>query len=62
MKKLRLKTSLSLVFAFIAVFTVFLVSVFSGHFINRQFEEYVKQSQVEEAADIAESIASNYDD
>lgn len=61
MKKLRLKTSLSLVFAFIAVFTVFLVSVFSGHFINRQFEEYVKQSQVEEAADIAESIASNYD-
>ncbi len=61
MKKLRLKTSLSLIFAFIAILTVSLVSLFSGLFINRQFEEYVKKSQVEEAADIAESIASNYD-
>ncbi len=62
MKKMRLKTTLSLIFALIAAITVFLVSVFSGLFINRQFEEYVKQSQIEEAAELAESIGSNFDE
>ena len=62
MKKMRLKTTLLLIFALIAAITVFLVSVFSGLFINRQFEEYVKQSQIEEAAELAESIGSNFDE
>ncbi len=62
MKKMRLKTTLSISFALIVVLTVFLVSIFSGIFINRQFEEYVKQSQAEEAALLAESIGSNYDE
>lgn len=62
MKKMRLKTTLSLVFALMVALTVFLVSVFSGIFINRQFEEYVKQTQQQEAGELAESIGSNYDE
>ncbi len=62
MKKMHLKTELSLLFAIIVLLTVFLVSLFSGIFINRQFEEYVRQSQTEEAAELAESIGSNYDE
>lgn len=62
MKKMHLKTTLSLIFALIAVLTVLLVSVFSGRFINRQFEEYVKQSQAQEAAELAESIGRNFDE
>lgn len=62
MKKMRLRTILSLLFAAIVLLTVFLVSLFSGIFINRQFEEYVKKSQSEEATELAESIQSNYDE
>lgn len=62
MKKMRLRTILSLLFAVIVLLTVFLVSLFSGIFINRQFEEYVKKSQSEEATELAESIQSNYDE
>ena len=62
MKKMRLKTTLSLIFALMVAITVLLVSVFSGIFINRQFEEYVRQTQQQEAADLAESIGSNYDE
>lgn len=62
MKKMRLKTTLSLIFALMVAITVLLVSVFSGIFINRQFEEYVKQTQQQEAAELAESIGSNYDE
>ena len=56
MKKMRLKTTLSLVFALIVALTVFLVSILSGLFISRQFEEYVKQTQLNEAEELAESI------
>lgn len=62
MKKMRLGTILSLIFAVIVLLTVFLVSLFSGIFINKQFEEYVKKSQSEEANELAESIQSNYDE
>ena len=62
MKKMSLRTILSLLFAAIVLLTVFLVSLFSGIFINRQFEEYVKKSQSEEATELAESIQSNYDE
>ena len=62
MKKMRLKTTLSLAFALMVALTVFLVSVCSGIFINRQFEEYVKQTQQQEAGELAESIGSNYDE
>lgn len=62
MKKMHLKTTLSLVFALIAALTVFLVSIFAGLFINRQFEEYVKNTQAQEAAELADSIGSNYDE
>ena len=51
MKKMRLRTILSLLFAAIVLLTVFLVSLFSGIFINRQFEEYVKESQQKEASE-----------
>ncbi len=62
MKKIRLKTTLSLSFALMVALTVFLVSVFSGIFISRQFEEYVKQTQRQEADELAGSIGSNYDE
>lgn len=62
MRRMHLKTTLSLAFASIAALTVLLVSIFAGLFINRQFEEYVKKTQAEEAADLAESIGSNFDE
>lgn len=62
MRKMRLKTTLSLVFVLIVALTVFLVSVFSGIFINWQFEKYVKQTQHQEANELADSIGSNYDE
>lgn len=62
MKKMHLKTVFSFTYALIAALTVLLVSVFSGLFINRQFEEYVKRTQQEEAAELADSIGSNYDE
>lgn len=62
MRKIRLRTTLSLIFALIAALTVLLVSIFSGLFINRQFEEYIKKTQIEEASELAESIGSNYDE
>lgn len=62
MRKMRLKTTLSLIFALMVALTVVLVSIFSGIFINRQFEEYVKQTRKQEAGELAEYIGSNYDD
>lgn len=60
MRRMRLKTILTLIFAFMVALTVLLVNIFSGTFINRQFEEYVKESQQKEASELAESIGSNY--
>lgn len=62
MRKMRLKTTLSLIFALMVALTVVLVSIFSGIFINRQFEEYVKQTRKQEAGELAEYIGSNYDE
>ena len=62
MRRMRLKTILTLIFAFMVALTVLLVSIFSGTFINRQFEEYVKESQQKEALELAESIGSNYEE
>ena len=61
MRRMRLKTILTLIFAFMVALTVLMVSIFSGIFINRQFEEYVKESQQKEASELAESIGDNYD-
>ena len=62
MKRIGLGTELSLVFAFIVAVTVFLVSILSGTFINRQFEEYVKKNQKEQADALAENIGSNFNE
>jgi len=62
MKKIRLRTTLSLIFALMVALTVFFVSILSGIFINRQFEEYVKESQKEQARELAESISGNYNE
>ena len=62
MKRISLGTELSLVFAFIVAVTVFLVSILSGTFINRQFEEYVKKNQKEQADALAENIGSNFNE
>ena len=60
MKKIRLRTELSLSFAIVVAVTVFLVSILAGTFINREFEEYVKQTQKEKADELADSIGSHY--
>ncbi|MBQ8139903.1 MAG: HAMP domain-containing histidine kinase [Lachnospiraceae bacterium] len=62
MKKIHLKTSLSLILSLLVALTVLLVSIFSGIFINKQFEEYVKNTQKNAAEELAESIGSNYDE
>lgn len=62
MKKLKLRTTLSLFFALIVALTVCLTGILSGIFISRQFEEYVKKTQKEEADALAENIGSHYDD
>lgn len=62
MRKRSLKTTLSLILAFMVALTVLSVSIFSGIFINRQFEEYVMQTQQQEARELADSISSNYDE
>lgn len=62
MRKRSLKTTLSLILAFMVALTVLSVSIFSGIFINRQFEEYVMQTQQQEASELADSISSNYDE
>lgn len=62
MRRMGLKTILTLIFALMVALTVLMVSIFSGKFINRQFEEYVKGTQKKEASELAESIGSNYDE
>ncbi|MCR5556545.1 MAG: HAMP domain-containing histidine kinase [Butyrivibrio sp.] len=62
MRRMRLKTILTLIFALMVALTVLMVSICSGIFINRQFEEYVKESQQRAASELAESIGSNYEE
>ncbi len=62
MKRMHLKTSLSLSFALIVALTVALISILSSIFISHQFEEYVSQSQKNKADNIADSIELIYDD
>ncbi len=62
MRKIRLRTSFSLFFAMLVAITVFLIRFLSSTLISRQFEEYVKQTQKEEADNLAGAIESNYDE
>lgn len=62
MRRLRLRTYLSLFFGLAAAVTVCLTSILSSVFISRQFEEYVMKTQKEQADDLAESIGSHYDE
>ena len=62
MRKMRLRTTLSLAFALLVALTVCLVSILSSTFISREFEEYVKLTQKKQADDLAESIGSHYDE
>jgi len=62
MKRIRIKTSLSLYFVIVVAITVFFASFFSRIFISRQFEEYVKKNQKKQADELAENIGSNYND
>ncbi|MBO7386493.1 MAG: HAMP domain-containing histidine kinase [Lachnospiraceae bacterium] len=61
MNKIRLRTSLSLFFALLVAITVVLISFLSSTLISREFEEYVKETQKEEADNLAKAIESNYD-
>lgn len=61
MKKMHLRTSLSLFVALVVAFTVFLIGILSSTLISRQFEAYVRQTQKEQADDLAAGIGSHYD-
>ncbi|MBP5249722.1 MAG: HAMP domain-containing histidine kinase [Lachnospiraceae bacterium] len=62
MKKLHLRTTMSLVFALLVAITVCLVSILSSTFISRGFEDYVKLTQKKQADDLVRSIGSHYDE
>ena len=62
MKRMRLRTGLSLSFALVVAITVFLVSILSSTFISKEFEEYVRATQKEKADDLADSIGSHYEE
>jgi len=62
LKKMHLRTTLSLAFALLVALTECLVSILSSKFISREFEEYVKLTQKKQADDLAESIGSHYDE
>ena len=62
MKKMRLRTTLSLAFALLVALTVCLASILSSFFLNREFEEYVRLTQKKQADDLAESIGSHHNE
>ncbi|GHV46635.1 sensor histidine kinase [Synergistales bacterium] len=61
LKKLSLKTQLSLNIAFVALLTVALISVVSNVFINRQFEAYVEKRQQQRIESILSDLNRQYD-
>lgn len=59
--KRSLSARLSIGFALIALVTIALISLLANLFINRQFERYVEQQQMEFAEDLAVSLGDQYD-
>ncbi|MHB1483730.1 MAG: sensor histidine kinase [Saccharofermentanales bacterium] len=58
--KFKLKTKLSMTIAFVALLTVFLISVFSNVFVNRQFKGYKISQSVQNAREIINSLSLQY--
>lgn len=61
MKKYSLKTEFVFWFALIVLAVILVISVASNILINRQFEQYVMQQQNNQAEEIADNLASQYD-
>jgi signal transduction histidine kinase len=60
-QKYSLKTKLSLSIAFVALFTVVLISILSNVFIRRRFEDYIAKQRQQRIDEIVSDIRQQYD-
>jgi signal transduction histidine kinase len=58
--KYSLRTKLSLSYVFIALISVFLISIFANIFLNWQFREYIQKNQEQKNNEIISSIGKQY--
>jgi len=63
MKNMRfsLRTKLSLSYVFVALISVFLISILSNFFLEKQFIEYVKQNEDKKNREVISSISNQYE-
>lgn len=59
-RKYSLRTKLSLSYVVVALISVFLISIFSNVFLDKQFREYVKQNQEQKNKEVVSSISKQY--
>lgn len=60
--KYSLRTKLSLSYVFVALISVFLISILSNVFLNKQFREYVQNNQEQKNKEVISSISKQYQD
>ncbi|PYG84305.1 HAMP domain-containing protein [Ruminiclostridium sufflavum DSM 19573] len=58
--KYSLRTRLSLSYIFVALISIFLISIFANLFLDRQFREYIKINQVQRNKDVISSLSNQY--
>lgn len=61
-RKYSLRTKLSLSYIVVALISVFILSILSNVFLERQFREYVKQNQEQKNKEVVSSISKQYKD
>ena len=61
-KKHSLRTKLSLSYIVVGLISVFILSILSNFFLDRQFREYVKQNQEQKNKEVVSSISKQYQD
>jgi len=60
--KYSLRTKLSLSYVFVALISIFLISILSNVFLDKQFTEYVRKNQDQKNKEIVSSISKQYQD
>lgn len=61
-KKYSLRTKLSLSYIIVALISVFILSILSNVFLDRQFREYIKQNQEQKNKEVVSSISKQFGD
>lgn len=59
-RKYSLRTKLSLSYIVVALISVFILSILTNVFLQRQFREYVKQNQEQKNKEVVSSISKQY--